>query len=70
MQIDGGFGVALACTPMNRTNIGHNFNAYSKGRFTLGPGSRIKPHINKRFGIPWHGPAKQMREYMEAVHAN
>jgi probable F420-dependent oxidoreductase len=61
--------VALARTPMNMANIGHDLNAYAKGRFTLGLGSQIKPHITKRFGMPWHGPAKQMREYIEAMHA-
>mgnify|MGYP003674464830 CR=1 FL=1 len=61
--------VALARTPMNMANIGHDLNAYSQGRFTLGLGSQIKPHITKRFGMPWHGPAKQMREYIEAMHA-
>jgi len=61
--------VALARTPMNMANIGHDLNAYSKGRFTLGLGSQIKPHITKRFSMPWHGPARQMREYIEALHA-
>ncbi len=61
--------VALARSPMNLANIGHDLHAYSKGRFTLGLGSQIKPHITKRFSMPWHGPAKQMRELIEATHA-
>lgn len=61
--------VALARNPMTAANIGHDLNAYSCGRFALGIGSQIKPHITRRFGMPWHGPAKQMREYIEALHA-
>jgi len=41
--------VAFARSPMNLANIGHDLNAYSRGRFTLGLGSQIKPHITKRF---------------------
>lgn len=61
--------VALARTPMTLANSAHDINAWSGGRFSLGIGSQIKPHITRRFSMPWHGPAKQMREYIEALHA-
>ena len=41
----------------------------SKGRFILGLGSQIKPHIEKRFSMPWSHPARRMREYILALHA-
>ncbi len=67
---DGLMVAEIAHDPfMPLANIGHDLNAYSKGRFTLGLGSQIKPHITKRFSMPWHGPAKQMRELIEAMHA-
>ncbi len=69
IQLRTSIAVALARNPMNMANIGHDLNAYAAGRFVLGIGSQIKPHITKRFGMPWHGPAKQMREYIEAMHA-
>ena len=37
--------VAFARSPMTLANVGHDLNAYSKGRFVLGLGSQIKPHI-------------------------
>ena len=40
--------VAFARNPMVLANLAHDLNAYSKGRFTLGLGSQIKPHITKR----------------------
>ena len=45
--------VAFARSPMNLANLGHDLNAYSKGRFSLGLGSQIRPHITKadRTGI-------------------
>jgi len=41
----------------------------SKGRFLLGLGSQIPPHIEKRFSMPWSAPAARMREFVQAVKA-
>jgi probable F420-dependent oxidoreductase len=41
----------------------------SKGRFILGLGSQIKPHIEKRFSMEWSHPARRMREYILALRA-
>ncbi|MFT5047614.1 MAG: putative F420-dependent oxidoreductase, partial [Porticoccaceae bacterium] len=61
--------VAFARTPMVLANIGHDLNQYSKGRFVLGLGSQIKPHITKRFSMPWSSPAARMREFILAMRA-
>ena len=61
--------VAFARSPMNLAQIGHDLNAYSKGRFILGLGSQIKPHITKRFSMPWSSPAARMRELILAMRA-
>jgi probable F420-dependent oxidoreductase len=61
--------VAFARTPMVMANIGHDLNAVSKGRFILGLGSQIKPHITKRFSMPWSNPAPRMREFILAMRA-
>lgn len=61
--------VAFARTPMNLANVGHDLNAYSKGRLILGLGSQIRPHITKRFSMPWSHPARRMREFILAMRA-
>lgn len=61
--------VAFARTPMVLANIGHDLNAFSKGRFVLGLGSQIRPHITKRFSMPWSSPAARMREFILAMRA-
>jgi len=61
--------VAFARSPMVLAGLAHDLNAYSRGRFTLGLGSQIKPHITKRFSMPWGAPAKQMRELVLAMRA-
>ena len=55
--------VAFARTPMVLANIGHDLNAASKGRFVLGLGSQIRPHITKRFSMPWSSPADRMPRF-------
>ena len=61
--------VAFARNPMTLANIGHDLNAWSKGRFVLGLGSQIKPHITRRFSMPWSHPAARMRELILAMRA-
>jgi probable F420-dependent oxidoreductase len=41
----------------------------SHGRFILGLGSQIKPHITRRFSMPWSHPAARMREMILAIRA-
>jgi len=61
--------VAFSRSPMTLANIGHDLNAFSKGRFILGIGSQIRPHITKRFSMPWSKPAARMREFILAMRA-
>jgi probable F420-dependent oxidoreductase len=61
--------VAFARSPMTLAGTAHDLNAFSKGRFVLGLGSQIKPHITKRFSMPWSHPAARMRELILAMRA-
>ncbi|MBA0045889.1 TIGR03617 family F420-dependent LLM class oxidoreductase [Mycobacteroides sp. LB1] len=61
--------VAFARNPMLLANIGWDLQAYSGGRFILGLGTQIKPHITRRFGMPWSSPAARMRDMVLAVRA-
>ncbi len=35
----------------------------------LGLGSQVKPHIERRFSMPWSHPAPRMREFVNALRA-
>ena len=61
--------VAFARSPMTLANVAHDLNEYSNGRFILGLGSQIKPHIARRFSLPWSKPAARMREFIQAMRA-
>jgi probable F420-dependent oxidoreductase len=61
--------VAFSRNPMTLANIGYDLQLMSKGRFTLGIGSQIKPHIEKRYSMQWSSPAKRMKEMVDAIKA-
>ena len=61
--------VAFARNPMSMATLAHDLNAFSCGRLVLGLGSQVRPHIERRFSMPWHKAARQMREFIEAMQA-
>ena len=46
-----------------------DIHRFSGGRFVLGLGTQIKPHVTRRFSMPWSEPAARMREFISAVRA-
>jgi probable F420-dependent oxidoreductase len=69
LELGTGIAVAFARNPMIVANLGWDLQTYSGGRFMLGLGSQIRPHIEKRFSMPWSQPARRMREFVLALHA-
>ena len=41
----------------------------SGGRFTLGLGSQVRGHIERRYGMRWSAPGPWLREYVQALRA-
>ena len=68
-----GLGTAVAIafprSPMVVANTGWDLQTASKGRFVLGIGPQIRPHIEKRFSTSWSAPAPRLREYVLALRA-
>ncbi len=69
IELMTGIAVAFARSPMTLAAEAHDLQSYSGGRLVLGLGSQIKPHITKRFSMPWSKPAARMREYILAMRA-
>jgi probable F420-dependent oxidoreductase len=69
IELGTAIAVAFARSPMTLASTAWDLQAYSKGRFVLGLGSQIKPHITKRFSMPWSHPAPRMRELILAIRA-
>lgn len=69
IELSTGIAIAFARTPMTLANIGYDLAGITEGRFVLGLGSQIKPHITRRFSMPWSKPAARMREMILALQA-
>ena len=67
IELGTSIAVAFARNPMTVANIGWDLQAYSDGRFILGLGSQVQPHIEKRFSMPWGQPVRRMREFVLAL---
>ena len=69
VDLGTGIAVAFARNPMTVAQVGWDLQEYSQGRFLLGLGSQIKPHIERRFSMPWDRPVARMREFVAAMRA-
>ena len=70
-RIDVGTAVAIAFArnPMTVALQANDLQALSAGRFVLGLGSQIQPHITRRYSMVWSQPAARMREFVLAIRA-
>ncbi len=59
--------VATPRSPMHLAHTAWDLNLLAKGRFQLGLGSQIRPHVEHRYGSTWGRPAARMREWVLAV---
>ena len=69
MRLGTAIAIAFARNPMNLANLAYGLQSISGGRFILGLGSQVKPHIERRFSMPWSKPAARMREIVLAIRA-
>jgi len=61
--------IAFARNPMVCAYLANDLQEISRGRFILGLGSQIRPHIERRFGERWSRPNARMREFVLALRA-
>ncbi|TSD48981.1 TIGR03617 family F420-dependent LLM class oxidoreductase [Rhodococcus sp. KBS0724] len=61
--------IALPRSPLHLAHAAYDLQSLSRGRFRLGLGSQIRPHIEKRYGAKWSRPAARMREAVLAIRA-
>jgi probable F420-dependent oxidoreductase len=69
LQLGTAIAIAFARNPMNLANLAYGVQVISSGRFILGLGSQVRPHIQNRFSMPWSRPAARMREIVLAIKA-
>ena len=69
LTVGTSIAVAFARSPMTVAQTAYDLQSLTGGRFILGLGSQVKPHIQRRFSMPWSEPAPRMREYVQALKA-
>lgn len=61
--------IAFPRSPVHLAHQAYDLQTLSRGRFRLGLGSQIKPHIERRYGSKWSHPVERMRETVLATKA-
>ena len=69
IELGTAIAVAFARNPMTAAVAANDLQRLSGGRFVLGLGSQIKPHITRRYSMEWSHPAPRMREFVLAIRA-
>ena len=69
LQLMTNVAIAGPRSPLHLAHAAYDLQSYSRGRFRLGLGSQIRPHIEKRYGAQWGRPAARMAESVGAVKA-
>jgi probable F420-dependent oxidoreductase len=68
-----GLGTAVAVafprSPMITAKVAWELAEASRGRFTLGLGTQIKAHIERRYSAEYLPPGPRMRDYVRALRA-
>ena len=70
LQFGTSVAIGFARSPATLAYTAWDLAEVSGGRFILGLGTQVKPHIERRFGMPWpESPVGKMRELITAVRA-
>jgi probable F420-dependent oxidoreductase len=70
-RLDLGTGIAVAFprSPMVTAQAAWELQEATGGRFTLGLGTQVKGHIERRYSSPFEHPGPRLREYVQALKA-
>ena len=69
LRLGTAVAIGFARNPMTLANLGYGLQLLTGGRFVLGLGTQVRPHIERRFSETWSHPARRMREMVQAIRA-
>lgn len=69
LDIATAIAVAFPRNPLHLAYQAWDLHKFSRGHFSLGLGSQIRAHIEKRFGCEFDRPARRMKEQIQAIKA-
>jgi probable F420-dependent oxidoreductase len=69
LELATAVAIGLVRSPMTLAQIAYDLQLQSRGRFTLGLGSQVRAHVERRYGATWSRPVARMREVVAAIRA-
>jgi probable F420-dependent oxidoreductase len=69
LQLATSVAIAFPRSPMVVAYATRNLQDLSGGRFTVGLGTQVRGHIQRRFSATWDSPGPRLREYVESLRA-
>jgi len=70
VELGTAVAIAFARSPMTVAYTSWDLAAQSGGRFILGLGTQVKPHVERRFGMTWpESPVGKLREFIAVLRA-
>jgi probable F420-dependent oxidoreductase len=69
IELTTAIAIAFARNPMVCAYTANDLQLLSSGRFVLGLGTQIRPHIERRFSERWSRPNARMREFVRALRS-
>jgi probable F420-dependent oxidoreductase len=69
LRLGTAVAIAFARTPMLLATLARDLQDVSAGRFVLGLGTQVRPHIERRYSMPWSRPTARLREMVLAIRA-
>lgn len=69
LTLGTGIAVAFARSPMLTAQAAWTLADATQGRFIVGLGTQVKPHVERRFSAAFSEPGPRLREYVEAMRA-
>lgn len=69
VRLGTAIAVCFPRSPMVVANTAWDLHVNSGGRFTLGLGTQVKGHNERRFSVAWTPPLPRLREYVGALRA-
>jgi probable F420-dependent oxidoreductase len=69
LELGTAVAIAFSRSPMEMAQTAWDLQDLSGGRFLLGLGTQVKPHIERRFAMPWDAPIARLKDYIVALRA-
>jgi len=69
LRLGTSVAIAFARSPAVTAMSAWTLQKLARGRFTLGLGTQVKAHIERRYGLKWSPACPWMRDYVGAVRA-